>query len=541
MNFEEDKAFRAQLKSASILVIDDFQGMRTMLRNFVKDMGGVNIDTASTGRDAINQLRLTNYDIVICDYNLGEGPNGQHVLEEAKLHDYIGPAAVWVMVTAEKTADMVMGAAEVRPDDYVLKPVNQDLLESRLEKLIARKRSLRKVEAAIKAKNFQGAVDACNTLLGEKPANLQEILRIKTDMLLTLGKLDEAAKIFELVCAQRSIAWAKTGSAKVRFLNGDFAAAEEILREVLADNEVYMEAYDLLAKVLRAKGETQQAQDILQKATQLSPNSALRQKVLGDTAYENGDLELAQSAFERTIKISEYSPHKSAAVYTGLAKVFSAKDNPDEALKVLGKSKKEFKDSNAAALETSVAESLVYQKMGQPEKAQEAMALAQQLRKGLGSTVDSDTTLEMANAMLQMGDTAGACALLSDLVKNNHDSPALSAQVQKLFEDANLGNEGRALIQDARQHVININNQGVALGREGKLVEAIKLLHTALHELPNSETIMMNLCGLLIVQIKKSGRSESAVVELRNLLNRVQALNPSNAKLHEYSATLKGL
>ncbi len=165
MNFEEDKAFRAQLKSASILVIDDFQGMRTMLRNFIKDMGGVNIDTASSGRDAINQLRLTNYDIIICDYNLGDGPNGQHVLEEAKLNDYVGPAAVWVMVTAEKTADMVMGAAEVKPDDYVLKPVNQELLESRLEKLIARKRSLRKVEAAIKAKNYQGAVDACNTLL----------------------------------------------------------------------------------------------------------------------------------------------------------------------------------------------------------------------------------------------------------------------------------------------------------------------------------------------------------------------------------------
>ncbi len=354
-----------------------------------------------------------------------------------------------------------------------------------------------------------------------------------------LGKIEEAAKIFELVCAQRSIAWAKTGLAKVRFLNGEHQEAETILRDVLAENEVYMEAYDLLAKVLRAKGETQQAQEVLQKATQLSPNSALRQKVLGDTAYQNGDMDLAQSAFERTIKISEYSPHKSASVYTGLAKVFTAKDNPTEALKVLDKSKKEFKNSNAAALETSVAESLVYQKMGQTDKAQEAMAQAQQLRKGLGSAVDPDTTLEMANAMFQLGDKAGASALLSDLVKNNHDSPALSAQVQKVFEDANMGNEGKALIQDARQHVIDINNRGVALGREGKLAEAVDLLHKALHELPNSETIMMNLCGLLIVQLQKSGRSESAVVELRNLLNRVQVLNPSNKKLHEYAAALQ--
>ena len=77
------------LKQANTLIIDDFQGMRTMLRDFVRLMGVTRIDTASNGKDAINQLGNNKYDIVICDYNLGAGANGQQVLEEAKLRKLI--------------------------------------------------------------------------------------------------------------------------------------------------------------------------------------------------------------------------------------------------------------------------------------------------------------------------------------------------------------------------------------------------------------------------------------------------------------------
>src|SRR5665647_2255610 len=130
------------LKQSSILIIDDFQGMRTMLREMIKSMGVTKVDTASNGKEGMRQLSLNKYDIVICDYNLGPGQNGQQILEESKLLNYIGMSTIWVIVTAEKTLDMVMGAAEIKPDDYLLKPINQALLESRLQKQILRKQSL---------------------------------------------------------------------------------------------------------------------------------------------------------------------------------------------------------------------------------------------------------------------------------------------------------------------------------------------------------------------------------------------------------------
>lgn len=538
MNLIKENPLDRQLRDANILVIDDFQGMRTMLRNIIKDIGGIKIDTAANGRDAIGQLRATRYDIVICDYNLGPGPNGQHVLEEAKLNQFIGPSTVWVMVTAEKTSDMVMGAAEIKPDDYILKPINHDTLESRLEKLIVRKRALSAIESAVRARDLPAAIAACDQRIQERPPNLQEILRIKADLLLDSGRLDEAAQVFGAVLAQRSVPWAKTGLAKVHFQRKEYDTAIALLEEVLADNRIYMEAYDWLAKVLEAKGDVAQSLQVLQNATQLSPNAAARQKNLGDVAYKSGDLDLAQKAFEKNVKITEFSPTKSAAVYANLAKVYAGKKMDTDALGLLARSKREFRDDPLARLETSIAESMVYRGMGQESKAMEALEQAQKLNQELGGKVQPALCMEMAQAMLQLGQTEGATALLRTLVRNQHDNPALAARVQQVFESASLGEQGRALIEHSRQEVIDINNRGVALGREGRFEEAIALLRQARQELPDNETVLMNLCGLLIVQMKRSGPQEPLEKEIRELLRHAQDINPGNRKLQEYSAAL---
>lgn len=535
---DRESLLNAQLKKANILVVDDFQGMRTILRNIIKDAGGINIETAANAREAINKLRLASYDIVICDYNLGLGPNGQQLLEEARLNNHIGAATIWIMVTAEKTTDMVMGAAEVKPDDYLLKPINLELLESRLEKLISRKKDLGPIEAAIKAKNYVAAIEQCDRRLKEKPTNMQDILRIKSDMLLTIGKFDEAAKLFESVLTVRDVPWAKTGLGKVHFYTKDYEAAKRIFTEVLAANRIYMEASDWLVKTLEAIGDTQQAQRALEEALSISPKSVGRQKALGEVAYANGDLDVAQTAFEKSIKFSEFSPSKSPSVFAGLAKVLTDKKSPQDALNVLTQCKREFKDNNEAALQTSIVESMVFQSIGDHARARSAANEAVRLKQSIGGAVDSALVMDMAKAMFQLGDKDAASELLKEVVKNNHDSPAVIAKVQSLFEEAKQGDEGAALIQSSKQDVIDINNQGVLLGREGKLDEAIALLRQAAKDLPNSETIMMNLCGLLLASIRKNGRSEALISEARNLLGRVQKLNPANKKQHEYVAVL---
>jgi tetratricopeptide (TPR) repeat protein len=525
----------ASLTQARILVIDDFQGMRTMLRDFLRAMGVTRVDTAANGKEAISQLRGARYDIVICDFNLGLGQNGQQVLDEARLHDHIGVSTIWVMVTAEKTTDMVMGAAEVKPDDYLLKPINQNLLETRLEKLIVRKQALRGIEEAIKIKDYMAAIAQCDQQLkAQGIVNPQEILRIKSELLLTVGDYDAANALFQSVLSTRSVPWARTGLGKVCFHTGKYAEAKEIFQQVLSENRMFMEASDWLVKTLDALGDAEQAQQVLLDAVKLSPNSATRQKSLGDTALKTGALDVAQAAFEKTIKISEFSPHKSPSAFTGLAKVLTAMDTPEEALKVLAKGKTAFRDSPEAAIQTAAAESAVYKKMGDTEKSEAAMASAEQLMAALPGKVNPEVAMEVAQNLLALGRKDQACELMRDLVKNNHENATISRQVEAMFDQAELGAEGRSLIKESQQEVVNINNQGVLLAKQGQFLEGAKLLRTAVQNLPNSEVVIMNLCGLLIGQMRKEGKTDALVLEVKGLLERVGQLNPANKKYHLY-------
>jgi DNA-binding response OmpR family regulator/Tfp pilus assembly protein PilF len=526
------------LSQAKILVIDDFQGMRTMLRDFVRAMGVIEVDTAANGKEALRQLRQRHYDIVICDFNLGDGQNGQQVLEEARFHDHIGVSTIWIMVTAEKTTDMVMCAAEVKPDDYLLKPINQDQLENRIKKLIVRKHSLRDIEEAINAKDYATAIAKCDQQLQAQAVNPQDILRIKSELLLTVGNYPAAKAVFESVQQTRSVPWAKTGLGKVCYHTGNYAGAKELFQQVLSDNRMFMEASDWLVKALEALGDGAQAQQVLLDAVKLSPNSATRLKVLGDTAYRNGALDIAQAAFATTLKISEYSVHKSPAVYAGLAKVLAEKNTPDEALKVLARCKGAFKDHPEAAIQTAAVESAVYQKMGQADKAEAAMANAEQMMSNLSGQVSPELVMEMAQSLLALGKRDKASDLMRDLVKNNHENAAISRQIEAVFDHAQLGAEGRALIKESQQEVVNINNQGVMLAKKGEFMEGAKLLRTAVSNLPRSEVVIMNLCGLLIGQMSKQGPSEAISREVKELLERIRELNPANKNYHLYVSAL---
>jgi len=149
--------------------------------------------------------------------------------------------------------------------------------------------------------------------------------------------------------------------------------------------------------------------------------------------------------------------------------------------------------------------------------------------------------MEVATSLFKLGKKDKACTLLQDLVKNNHENAELSRQVEAVFVGEHLVEEGRSLIQASRQEVVDINNQGVLLAKQGDFPQAVKLLRTAAQQLQHNEVISINLCGLLIGLMQQSGKSEALVVEARELLSRVHALNPVNKKCRAYALALARL
>ena len=522
------------------LIIDDFQGMRSLLREMLKSFGTREIDTVTNGTEAIAFLEKNKYDVVLCDYNLGSGKNGQHILEEAKYRELVSLATVWIMITAEKTADLVVGAAEYMPDDYIIKPVNEATIRGRLEKALSRKEILVDIAKAVRDKDYDRTLALCDKALASSKTSTTELQRIKTGTLLSMGRYDRAQQEFEQILAKRDVPWAKTGLGKTYFYKGELEKAQQIFRDIINENPAFLEAHDWLAQSYEKAGDLEEAQRALVRCTELSPNSVIRQRNLGEIAHKCGDLETAENAFRKTIKLGQFSIHKTPAAYLGLAKICSENDTPGEALQILKDIHKEFENAETS-LHAKVLEGMVYKKAGDRINSEKVSKEVASLVKADTGHHSTSIMLDAAQLFLATGNKEAAENIAQTLVKNNHENAQLLAQVNDLYSQAGMSDMGEAIVNKSRQEVIAINDRGVIMAKEGKLEEAIRLLGEARTLLPDNKRIMINLANMAVMSMRQNGKSSDLQQIADECLKQVARLDPQEKWCAQFQIALDAI
>lgn len=525
------------------LIVDDFVGIRQLLRESLRSLGARNIDQASSGGEAMGLLGKLRYDVVLCDYNLGEGKNGQQVLEEARVRQLLLPSSVFVMVSAEKTVESVMGAAEHQPDAYLVKPITEGVLLTRLNRVWRRKQIFRPIDQAFAEKDYLRAARLCDEQIAANRVHVIELLRMKARMLERSGQPARAREVYEQVLAQREYHWARAGLGKIRLADGDFEQARQMFQTVIAENRHYIDAYDQLARAYQGMGQHEEAAAVLERAAKLSPNSVPRQRNLGQAALRLGNVPMAEKAFRKCLVIGEYSIRKAPEDYLGLARVYGLKGNTKDALQLLLLAQREFgAEHEDMPLRAKITEGQIYHEGGDYQNARragdelEAMLNADPRRPGTA------TCIEMATLLFAVGVKGTPGEVLAHVVRNNHDNTLVQDEVQKIFDKARLGEEGAAIIRAARKEAVDLMNQGVVLWKGGKLPEAVKWMRTARERLPDNVRVLFNAVQILISHMQQRGYEPALEQEARTVLEHVDRLQPGQqrfAQLMEQLGTLQ--
>ncbi|MDP5056840.1 MAG: response regulator [Marinomonas hwangdonensis] len=297
------------------LLIEDMAEARIMQKKMLTDFGFATIDIAMKAETAIQLLQSNAYDVILSDYNLGNGKDGQQLLEEVRHSALIPNTATYLMVTAETSIEMVMGAIEYQPDGYVTKPFSQAVLQRRLSKLIETKEKLYEVNVALDAKNFEGAMTAAKQVMKDHPSLIGKCERIIGECLLEVKEYKKALSLFNKTLKDRKMPWALFGKAKTYFYMGDLENAEKNLRQLMLDNRFFVSAYDWLAKIQVSQGKLEEAQSTLIDAVGRSPKNILRQIELGKVSLSLQDYLAAEMAFRRAVFLAKYSCYNTADVY----------------------------------------------------------------------------------------------------------------------------------------------------------------------------------------------------------------------------------
>ncbi len=515
------------LKTKKILVIDDFFNFRLTMKNMLRSFGAMYLDDVATGEEGIEKMAVRRYDIILCDYNLGSGKSGQQVLEEGKFRNFIHYSTIFIMVTAENSLEMIMGAAEYQPDDYLMKPFAKELLGKKIKHLIEKKENLKDIEKTLAVNNYSNAVSLCDELIAKSPRNLSEIMKLKGEILLKNGAYQEAAEFYDEILLMGNLVWAMIGRGQTCLMTGQYSEAKNIFENIIAKNDKIMPAYDCLAKTLLKMNNPEDAQAVLMKAIKISPYAILRQKNLGNIAYRNKDYCTAETACKSAVKQGEHSCFKSPSDYANLAKTLVQIKNLQEGLNVLASARKVFPDDNDARLHISITESYVYKKLNKDAEARSAMNEAQKIVEDLGGNISVDLKLELARAYIINGENKKGTEILKNIVQANHDNDEMLDNVRIVFRETSMEDNGQKFIEEARQEIISLNNAGVKLASDGKLAEAIIYFEKAASHLPENKIINANAAQIHMLYMKKNGVSEQNLNDVKTYLDRVRKIDES--------------
>lgn len=522
------------------LLIDDFAGIRQLLREALRNLGARQIDQAASGNEAMSMLTKSRYDVVLCDYNLGDGKNGQQVLEEARLNNLMVPSSIWLMVSAEKSVESVMGAAEYQPDAYLIKPITEGVLLKRLNRAWQKKQVFREIDKAYLDKDYLGAAKLCDARIEGNKVHEVDLLRMKASLLLKSGEPQQAREVYERVLTGREYNWARAGVGKIRMQNGEHEAASQMFETVIAENRHYIDAYDQLARAFALMGRTEEACGVLERAARLSPNSVPRQRSLGLTALKLGRVAMAEKAFRKCIAVGEYSAMKTPDAYLGLARACGLRNDQKEALQWLAAAQREFA-GELIGLRAKITEGLVYHESGDYRRARicgdelEIMLAKQEERP------DTPTCMDMATLLFAVGVKEAPVELLCYIIKNNDDNPLLLDEVQRIFDKARMGNEGGVLISASRKQATDIMNQGVQLWKAGKLDEAIEWMRAARLKLPNNLRILFNSAQIIMSHMAQYGFDEALASEASQALLYVEKIAPGHQRFAQLMEQLAAL
>jgi tetratricopeptide (TPR) repeat protein len=99
--------------------------------------------------------------------------------------------------------------------------------------------------------------------------------------------------------------------------------------------------------------------------------------------------------------------------------------------------------------------------------------------------------------------------------------------VRVAFKESGMEERGQEIVKEAREEIIDVNNEGVKLAQEGKLAEAIAYFEKAADKLPENKIINANAAQVLMLYMKENGSNEKQMREAKTYLDRVGKIDDS--------------
>lgn len=525
------------LTQKRVLIVDRHPPARESLRVMLSALGVAAVHGAGNSAEVIRQVKSHRFDIVLSDFILEDGRDGQQLLEELRHAHLIPLATVYMIITGERGYNNVVALAELAPDDYLIKPFTAEQLQQRLVRCIYKKHVLRRIYEQIERGALQEAIAACDRVVQQQPAYLFDALRFKGELLHSLGRTKEAEEVYRRVLEGRVVPWAKMGLAAALKERGALDEAEKLASQITVEAPEFLAAYDFLAAVHEARGRLDEAQTALQRAAQVSPNNTMRQRLVGDIAVRTGDLLAAEKAYGKILERHRGSSLKTVDDFANLARVLVDRGDSAASRRVLTELRRDWRGDKLAELAALATESRCAQADGEGAKArqlaEQALALQEQVTAeaaSRGRPVSQRVVVDLAHACFATGNTDAGKSLIRQVAAENNEDQHLLGQIDQVFAKTGHADAGKELMEQVSREIVELNNQGVMAARSGDFEGSVKLLIQAADQVPSLQ-FLINAAKAIFTLLDRKGWDPDMAARGWQYLQRAQQKDRKSPKV----------
>jgi len=505
------------LKNLNILVIDDFAQFRQTIRAMLMRLSTPSIDQASNSSQALKLCMENDYDIILCDYNLGEGQDGQQLLEELHERHILLKGVLFLMVTAETTSIQVMAAIEYRPDSYLTKPFTTEELGQRLKRLLIKNKKLKPLNDAFNQKNYKHALTLCDTIIEAEPSTKFTCLRIKSEILEILKQYSKALELYQDVSGQQLLLWAILGVGKMYFAQKDIEKALDHFKQMHREFPQQVNVLDWIAKCQKLMGKDEEAEQSLLAAVQISPKSVRRQVILGEIALSLEHHEIAHQAFEKTIAQGYHSCLLSPEHY----------QHYFETTQIVAEKSGNLTKSRMLASTETLAKKMETKYDSNPSALASNLSSLAQLFSAVDRNNQSDLFLSKLSSTLNNPD----CMISEEqynCIENNLKNLSIKQDNSRLLDKLSLRMDSLKdeVVEQKKKDILalKLNKEGLALARSKHLTDALQKFREAISLSPNNSSYLLNASQIILLNDNFRGQPKM-VDEARSLLSTLSLEN----------------
>ncbi|MDR0440403.1 MAG: response regulator, partial [Candidatus Accumulibacter sp.] len=327
-------------------------------------------------------------------------------------------------------------------------------------------------------------------LARDEPLFLTDALRQKGTLLNALGRYDEAEDIYRRALELTQAPWARMGLAVALRGLGDLAGAENIGAALIAEFPEYLAAYDFVASVCEERGELEKAQELLQKASAISPNNSVRQRLVGDVAVRNKDLDAAERAYGKVLERRRGSSLNAVDDYTDLTRVMLDRGDTENARRVTQELRRNWRGNAQGEFAALIMDSLCAGQEGQANQAKESLEKALAIHETMQSNADAQgpsrkIAVDLAHACLAAGDDSKAQEILGRIAAENLEDRSMIARIQDVFAKTGKEEAGKDLLDKVGQEIGELSERGAQAAASGDDKTSLRTLIEAAERIPS--------------------------------------------------------